>query len=440
MMHAKQTLTMKSQQGITLVLVSLLMLILIGMAAFVIDLNHQVLNKTRLQNAVDAAALASAVVADKTSNVYASRSAAIDTLNSYVSESGNAELVDLLGVDASGNSFDTVNANITFSTDLQTFVTADAFVAPTGTRYDIYTRVVVDSVPLTQYLSFIFGGDKDVSASAVAGRSASIQTTCNIAPVAMCGNPALTDETAWGYVPSSYPNYDSTRDKIPETIYAIKPSSHKTGELGPGNFHLLDLGLNGKDGVRDAFAGATENCITVGQNVDTETGKGTGPVAQGINTRFGDFTGPTEEGETVKSDKYIEESNVTESNYEDIYQNNKPGAFYYADYYQKLNSCIEGNSCDSQYYDADGLEGRRLLQIPIIDCSASTGGNQAMPVLGFGCFFLTQKVKQKGNESEVIGQFLHDCGINNGSTGIDPSDNGLFRIQLYKDPLGNGAS
>lgn len=92
--------------------------------------------------------------------------------------------------------------------------------------------------------------------------------------------------------------------------------------------------MNGKDGVRDAFAGATENCITAGQAIDTETGKGTGPVAQGINTRFGDFTGPTEEGETVKSDKYIEESNVTESNYKDIYENNKPGAFYYADYYQ----------------------------------------------------------------------------------------------------------
>lgn len=39
----------RSQQGITLVLISLIMLILIGMGALAMDLNHQVLNKARLQ-------------------------------------------------------------------------------------------------------------------------------------------------------------------------------------------------------------------------------------------------------------------------------------------------------------------------------------------------------------------------------------------------------
>ncbi|TON77198.1 hypothetical protein CGH50_29715, partial [Vibrio parahaemolyticus] len=64
-----QTATRRTQKGITLVLISMVLLILLGVAAFGIDLNHQVLNKTRLQNAVDTAALAGAVVADKTEDV-----------------------------------------------------------------------------------------------------------------------------------------------------------------------------------------------------------------------------------------------------------------------------------------------------------------------------------------------------------------------------------
>ena len=64
MRRKMQRATRRTQKGITLVLISMVLLILLGMAAFGIDLNHQVLNKTRLQNAVDAAALAGAVVVD----------------------------------------------------------------------------------------------------------------------------------------------------------------------------------------------------------------------------------------------------------------------------------------------------------------------------------------------------------------------------------------
>ncbi|WP_229652298.1 TadE/TadG family type IV pilus assembly protein, partial [Vibrio parahaemolyticus] len=55
MRRKMQTATRRTQKGITLVLISMVLLILLGVAAFGIDLNHQVLNKTRLQNAVDTA-------------------------------------------------------------------------------------------------------------------------------------------------------------------------------------------------------------------------------------------------------------------------------------------------------------------------------------------------------------------------------------------------
>ena len=79
------------------------------------------------------------------------------------------------------------------------------------------------------------------------------------------------------------------------------------------------------------------------------------------------------------------------------------------------------------------------MRVPIIDCDSTTGGKQSVTVLGLGCFFLLQEVKQKGNESQIFGQFLEDCVINNGSTGTDPTDKGLYKIQLYKDPF-SGAS
>ncbi|MEA5298529.1 pilus assembly protein TadG-related protein [Vibrio parahaemolyticus] len=416
MRRKMQTATRRTQKGITLVLISLVLLILLGVAAFGIDLNHQILNKTRLQNSVDAAALAAAVVADETSNVSEAETAAKTYLAGFSTSSGNSELT-----------FTDENTSVTFSTDMESFVSAGAFTPPVSGEYDIYVRVAVSNLELGRFLSAIFGIDKQVSASAVAGRSAGINYTCNISPIAMCADTS-SPETSWGYVPQ--PGYNPSVDRIASTLYQLKPADNQSSDIGPGNFHLLDLGVSGKNAVRDAFAGATNNCITIGGTVDTETGKGTGPVAQGINTRFGKFNGPTEEGGAVKSDKYVEEpSPLLES---DTYQSSN---FYYADYVSAIESCSSGGTCNSNYYDADGSSGRRILRVPIINCDSTTSGKQTVQVLGLGCFFLLQEVKQKGNESEIYGQFLEDCVINNGSTGTDPSDKGLYKIQLYKDPL-----
>ncbi len=424
MRRLKPIATRRSQQGITLVLISFIMLILIGMGAFAMDLNHQVLNKARLQNAVDSAALASAVVADDTTDVDLAKAAAVEALNSFASGSGNQELV-----------YTSEDISVTFSTDKQTFVEADKFTL--GTDSDIYVRVAVSDMSLTQYLGFIFGIGKNVSASAVAGPSAPISSTCNISPIAMCGDGTLTD-LAWGYIPSSNPNYDAKTDKIADTVHVLKPSGHKDGGIGAGNYHLLDFG-SGKNTVRDLLAGVSDTCISVGDTVETETGKGTGPVAQGLNTRFDPASNnTTEAGEQIKSDKYLEESNVTYENYQSEYENDTENAFYYKDYYDSLTSCEAGGACDSQYYQASGQIDRRVLRVPIVDCNSApkSGGKMDLKILGLGCFFITQQVENKGNESEIYGQFLEDCTVKNASTGVDPSDTiGPYKIQLYKDPL-----
>ncbi|MGR5300122.1 pilus assembly protein TadG-related protein [Vibrio alfacsensis] len=424
MRYGKSIATKHSQRGITLVLISLIMLILIGMGAFAIDLNHQVLNKTRLQNAVDSAALASAVVADDTGNALLAKSAAVGALTSFAAASGNQELV-----------YGEENISITFSNDLQTFVDAKSF--SLGSDSDIYIRVAVSDVSLTQYLSYIFGVGKDVSASAVAGPSAPITTTCNVAPIGMCGDSDPLNgggpDTAWGYLPNSY--YDSKTDKDPSSIHVLKPPSHEDGGIGAGNFHLLDFG-SGKNTVRDLLAGATKQCLSVGDEVSTEPGVGKGPVEKGLNTRLETTDETTAEGETIKPDKYLEESNVTYENYKNEYANNTTNAFYYADYHSSLASCKAGKpDCNGDYYKESGLEGRRILRVPIIKCSEppkNGGAMEGLEVLGLGCFFITQKTDGK----VIFGQFLEECSVKNASTGISPNDSfGPYKIQLYKDPL-----
>nr|WP_255202920.1 pilus assembly protein TadG-related protein [Vibrio natriegens] len=447
----------RSQQGITLVLISLIMLILIGMGAFAMDLNHQVLNKARLQNAVDSAALASAVVADETNDLKLAEDAAVDALNSFADSSGNQELV-----------YTSEHISITFSTDNQSFVDAGSISLLSGD--DIYVRVAVSNVNLTQYLSYIFGVGKDVSASAVAGPSAAITHSCNITPMAVCGNPLSTDKQVWGYNPDGY-NHE--KSMLPSTIHGLKVSDQQDTAMGPGNFQLIDFsqstvedieeddspssgnnGNNGNNGnddgagsalIRKAMAGGYNGCATIGKEVVTKPGNSIGPVAQGLNTRLNDFTGPIKQGGEVKPDVYVKEAELVTEEMENGGIKVTSSDFYYKNY---LDCTVNGVGCtetengkDIHIDEPQAQPERRILRIPIIDCSQAAQGKTNYPVLGFGCFFLLQKVDGNAapENGNVFGQFLYDCPINNGSTGVEASDAGFYRIQLYKDPL-SGAS
>ncbi|HAS64434.1 MAG TPA: hypothetical protein DCS35_18820, partial [Vibrio sp.] len=255
----------RKQHGITLVLITLVMLFLLGMAGFSIDLNHQVLNKTRLQNAVDSAALSAAVVADETGDVELAEAAARSTLASFSGESGN----DQLAIDGD-------LTTVTFSFNLETFSLAGAFSPPAGNE-DIYVRVSVQDIELSQFLSYLFGLDKNVSASAVAGRSAAITEVCNITPIAMCGDPSGDVDDAWGYQQEGV-DILNTAHNSPDQIHEVKIGSKSGTEMGPGNFHLLDFGQDGGGGsggsalVRQALAGAYNGCTAVGDTVLTKPG------------------------------------------------------------------------------------------------------------------------------------------------------------------------
>jgi Flp pilus assembly protein TadG len=427
-MRSRNPIRLKgAQKGITLVLISLILLILIGMGAFAMDLNHQVLNKARLQNAVDSAALAAAVVADDTGDVGLAETAAIQALNSFAAASGNQELV-----------YTTENISVTFSKDKlpNSFVDAGSF--SFGDDEDIYVRVAVSDVSLTQYLAFVFNVGKSVSASAVAGPSSAINYSCNITPMAVCGDPTKSGEQVWGYNPNGY---DPETVKDPSTINALKVGNPSDTNMGPGNFQLLDFGQDpnatggGAALVKDALSGKYNACATIGETVKTKPGGTVGPVAAGLNPRLN--VHPPGNGnidETVLPDIYVKQAVISKD---------ASGAIISSDFYFKdYNDCKAGGcgGVDSDY-PSNGTIERRILRVPIVDCT-DEGGTSYLDLLGFGCFFLLKEVagnSGQASDDNVYGQFLYDCPIKNGSTGVESSDTGFYRIQLYKDPL-SGAS
>ena len=91
---------MRKQRGLVAVIVTIALFSFMGIAALAVDINHALMNRTKLQNSVDSAALAAALVLDRsdfTSGTAASAlaiasSAAKDALAQMAEANGNAEL------------------------------------------------------------------------------------------------------------------------------------------------------------------------------------------------------------------------------------------------------------------------------------------------------------------------------------------------------------
>ncbi|CAH0533933.1 hypothetical protein VST7929_01810 [Vibrio stylophorae] len=389
----------KQQQGMVVVMVTAALLLLLAFMAFAIDVNHAIVNKARLQNSVDAAALAAAVVLDNGEDTTAAQNAANTTLATAASQLGNHEL-----------DFANANVSIQFSNDPQTF--PDNSFNP---NLDVYVRVHVADMPLTGFFMGLFNLDKAVDASAVAGPSASLVILCNVVPIAVCADSGAgsTGSQFLGF------NYNET--------YAIKMASHQNSPMGPGNFQLLDFG-SGANTVRNALAGGYDGCIRLDETVQTKPGNTVGPVAQGLNTRLNIYQGGGMNSTSYPPDRYVAQPSTPAS--QDNQGNVSQPNWGYSDYLAEISNCPGGSDCTS------GPAGRRILPVPMVDCAGSTGGTTQLDVFALGCFFLGQQVPNSNGQggAVVFGEFIEDCTASNGSTGTTPNNVGPNRIVLYKDP------
>jgi Flp pilus assembly protein TadG len=414
-----------SQQGAVAVLVTIAMAALILLAGLALDMGHVFLNKTRLQNTVDAAALAAAKTLDDTGNTALATAEALQAFGNNASATGNNELSQAY---ASGNG--DIQVTVEYSATLPPFTP--------GAANGPFVRVRATGFVMPAWLVQVGGiFEKAVGATAVAGpRTLTAgSTVCNIAPMMVCGDAGAGP--MWGYTLNS-----------PQILKKSTAGGQST--VGPGNFQLIQLGGSGANVVRQNMAGSYNACIEGGSTIQTQPGNEAGPVAQGLNTRFGEYNGPMNGTQaTYPPDVIVTGQNPPLQAVEnasqgyDVYQGGTPitaeniGQIYdYDEYNAELR--------DPANYDYQPLnEGgtgafeRRILAVPVGNCTGTTNGAGSVPLLGFACFFLLQPAEQQGNNTFVYGQFIQGCAAN-GTPGPSPAaGSGPAIIQLYDDPTSN---
>ncbi|MEO4046569.1 Tad domain-containing protein [Pseudomonas sp. CAU 1711] len=426
--HRRQALPL-SQRGAAIVLIVIALAAILMMSALALDGGHMLVNKTRLQNAVDAAALSGAKTLQEQLGAadaeFNARQDALQALLLNAAASGNAELADAID-NAVGNF-----AVVEFSDSIYGLF---SYPGPANARY---VRVTVPDFPLTGFFwgfvqAMSDGGDMDKAVAAVATAGPSpTANPCDIAPLMVCGDPNQYDPengVFWGY-------------RFGEVV-VLKRGAGDTSCVGPGNFQVIRLDGPGANIVRAAACGGINHCSMVGDTVETQPGNLTGPLAQGLNTRLNIYNGPVDRAECLP-DKVVSFStpNMTyndtaspprvEFRGRPVMSNN--GNLYtsseqlldYNDWLDSVAGCPSG--CVS-----NGVFERRMLKVVVGQSSGQANGQSPIPVLGFGCFFLLQSVNQQGNTSQIYGQFVRECE-GDGVPGPNPVDDvGPQIIQLYK--------
>ena len=411
-----------------LALFAVAMLAILGMAGLGLDAGHFTVQYSRLQNTLDAAALAGAKSLAETGGDEVTATQHVNLM--FANNADNAGHAALNTSYTSGQ----LSINIQYSNTLIPW-------AP-GTIPARYVRVSGSNfrVPgsFTQLLGF---ADAPLETTAVAGPSPRLTRICNIAPMMVCGDPAAGAGQNWGY-------------NLGEPDVLKTGSTNGNFEVGPGNFQLVRLpGNAGAADIRRALAGDFNACVDLGEDIDTEPGNSVGPVVQGLNTRLGVYSGPISPddyppdvivkqanhglpgNETLDYDAANDEISYDGTVITSQAEMDALGLYHHGDYESHLIGGVYDNQPNTASPPGPGAFGRRTLAMPIGDCSTTTNGQGTLPLLGVMCFHLLQQVEQQGNESHVYGQFIGSgCGVT-GNPGDEPNDeSGPFVIQLYKDP------
>lgn len=420
--HACQ---LRRQRGSALVFIMVGMTALLLAAALALDVGHTTLNKSRLQNATDAAALAAAKILDSTAgNTVLASTEAFTAFGNNANSSGDQELAT-----AYANGKGSISITVQYSASLPPFTPGSA----TGP----YVRVIAKGFVRPTWFAMVGGiSQTAVNASAVAGPSPSINNSCNLVPMMVCGTPPPSPP-----VPANW-DYGYT----PNAPAVMKFAANGSGAVGPGNFQLIQLpGGNGASWVEQNLAGGYNGCVGLGNNLTTQPGDETGPVADGLDTRFGDYQGPMK----GTSGQYPPDAITTQPSPALTVNTSASGCSSTAPCIESGSTILTANNIDSLIFDYDAYESemqspsfsppagsqvnRRVLAVPVGNCSGS-GGSSSIPIIGYACFFLLQEPTHTGNTDWVLGQFIGNCNTD-GTPGSAPSVGSLpYIIQLYRDP------
>ncbi len=367
-----------NQHGAVAVLVALMLVVLIAAAGIVLDLGRLFVNKTELQNAADACALAAAreLVTPNTIETLTRAENAGVTVGRY--HRHDFQENDVVFVR---------DQDVTFSTTIDgAYVTKAA--APADVRYVKCTRAVDGFLPW--FMQVLGNGPKSVGAIAVAWAQPGTPT-CPI-PLGMCSKVSNPPPCTNGATPD------------PATGLCI--GQWYNGRFGAGggingNFNWLDFsgGGGGSAEVQEGLEGcvALEDPIEVGDLVDAQSGVLGASAGTSWNTRFGLYKNgagnPNPSNGAVADTTgyaYTPTSWVLGHDAYDDYKAKRDGSHDPYGPTTAQGNTITGLDVSSSYHPlttaehAAGEPGRRLIAMPTVDCSTWGPGHKAV-VTGWVC-------------------------------------------------------
>lgn len=394
------------EQGAVAIIIGLSLAVLVGFAGLVVDLGRMYVNKTELQSAADACALAAAneLICDSTAGTCPS---------AFLH---NAEAAGIFVAGRNSKNFQESAATI--AADDVKFSTAlgpNSNYQPRGTA-DPNSKFAMCTARTTGLVPWFMGvlgiGNQTVSATAVATLAPG-QTSCTAAPVGICAKAGFngTSTPPYGYAIGEW---------IQSNFNGNNNGGGNTGPESPdlsGQFRWVDFtpSAGGTNEVRDQLLGRSSVCdIRVGNNV-RETGEKQG-AKTAWNTRFGFYPNGAnaETPETAPPDKtgYSYPSTtigIGTSAYADY--RSKQAAFtpFSSSQYAPTGAAgnISGNPTPAINHQTYGAE-RRLIPAPIIDCDAGA----AVQIRGMACILMLNPMSN-GNTGEL---YLEWRGMANTAT------------------------
>ena len=396
----------RHEQGIVAVVVAIAMLVLLLMAGFAIDLGHLMLNKSRLQNTVDASALAAAKVLGDSQSVDAADAAARDMFDLNAAQ--HKELRRVL----SGR-----DITVQFSSTLNPFVP--------NTSPPQYVRVIARPFRMSAFFTPLIGIDEmHTRASAVASPA----PACELLPLGVCALPGSTGPF-WGRVPYG---------RSGNTVTLLKWTATGTSPIGESNYQLLELpgSTGGRDVREDLAAGGA--CIDLGGRVWTKTGNVVS-IREGLNTRFG--VARSAKKRTYPPDLVVRPNDVGRLPLESpdgttITHLGTPVNGIGDVAYSYVGYLADYAATRYQYPYPEGRPYRRIVTVPVIragQCSGETHGHKRLDVVGYAKYLLLQPVCTPGHcapgtEGWIFGQLLGEGQVSGAG------NYGPYKVVLHNDP------
>lgn len=367
----KQAGDNKRERGSILATSAIGMLSILLAVGLGVDISRFYLAKNELQNAADAAALAGV--------------SALNTAPLGITKAVDRAVAAMNNYDFNNTSVTFPRANVLFAVNLDGPYMSESAAQAQAASIRFVKVTTPPSAIGVSFAASLLGNSKDLSATATAGLSVPLNLICNFLPVSVIdyGTPIS-----------------------PGNTYTFRAGSGSM--LSPGNYQILAVAGEGGKDVRIGIGAGVDSCAAPGDvyEVDTKPGVTAGAVRQGLNTRFDEY-----QTSQVSPDDMPPDTNIKEEINYDQYKNGSP----------------------SQAPSHKGVDGRRVVVIPIIKEGEYDSGRNTVRFDRFGFFFLQTKVGG-GSGGDLVAEYIDDVVIGQG--GFDPNGapaNGLMAVPvLYK--------